>query len=195
MFAWRFCPRVDWCLDFCSSRKPLPLFENSFLFMCHGGIHMSAESHGWWDRDIDHDGQVIRSDVRIAAHEIWQRVRSQAESVLGDTTAAAELMELSVAQASRYLNRKGTPPDAPAPVGLLLVTFWRLLERRRAKLSRLEPIGGIGDLSQRMPDGTWSSQIDSRLDRDKIIRLLSERSRTILALRSAGYDWSEIAKL
>ena len=46
-----------------------------------------------------------------------------------------------------------------------------------------------------MPDGTWSSQIDKRLYRDKIIRLLSERSRTILALRSAGYDWSEIAKL
>jgi hypothetical protein len=156
---------------------------------------MSAESHGWWDRDVDHEGQHIRSDVRTAAHEIWQRVRSQAESVLGDSTAAGELMELSVAQASRYLNRKGIPPDCERQVGLLLVTFWRLLERRRAKLSRLEPIGGIGDLSERVPDGTWSNQIDSRLDRDRIVRLLSDKSRTILALRNAGYEWSEIAKL
>lgn len=181
--------------DLLLSREPLPRFENSFFFSCHGGIHMSAESHGWWDRDVDHEGQVIRSDVRAAAHEIWQRVRGQAESVLGDPTAAGELMELAVVQASRYLNQKGSPPDSPAPVGLLLVTFWRLLERRRAKLSRLEPIGGIGDLSQRTPDNTWSSEIDSRLDRDKIVRLLSERSRTMLALRNAGYGWSEIAKL
>src|ERR1700730_966978 len=155
---------------------------------------MSAESHGWWDRDVDHDGQPIRSDVRAAAHEIWQRVRNQAESVLGDSTAAGELMELSVAQASRYLNRKGVP-DSQRQVGLLLVTFWRLLERRRAKLDRLEPIGDIGNLPERVLDGTWSSQIDSRLDRDKIVRLLSDRSRTILALRNAGYEWSEIAKL
>jgi len=156
---------------------------------------MSAESHAWWDRDVDHEGQRIRSDVRNAAYEIWQRVRNQAESVLGDSTAAGELMELSVAQASRYLNRKGIPPDSQTQVGLLLVTFWRLLERRRAKLSRLEPIGGIGDLSGQVPDGTWSSEIDTRLDRDKIVRLLSERSRTILALRNAGYEWSEIANL
>jgi hypothetical protein len=156
---------------------------------------MSAESHGWWDRDVDHEGQRIRSDVRAAAHEIWQRVRSQAESVLGDSTAAGELMELAVAQASRYLNRKEVPPDSQRQVGLLLVTFWRLLERRRAKLDRLEPIGDIGNLPERVLDGTWSSQIDSRLDRDKIVRLLSDRSRTILALRNAGYDWSEIARL
>ena len=156
---------------------------------------MSAESHGWWDRDVDHEGHRLRSDVRAAAHEIWQRVRSQAESVLGDSTAAGELMELAVSQASRYLNRKGTPPDSQRQVGLLLVTFWRLLERRRAKLGRLEPIGDIGEFSERVLDGTWSNQIDSRLDRDKIVRLLSERSRTVLALRNAGYDWSEVAQL
>ena len=156
---------------------------------------MSAQSHGWWDRDVDHDGHCIRPDVRTAAHEIWQRVRNQTESVLGDSTAAGELMEISVARTSRYLNRKGISPDSQSHVGLLLLTFWRLLERRRAKLSRLEPIGGIGDLSERVPDATWSSQIDTRLDRDKIVRLLTDRSRTILALRNAGYEWSEIAKL
>ncbi len=156
---------------------------------------MCEESHGWWDREVDHQGQRIRSDVRVAAHEIWQRVRSQAESVLGDGAAAAELLELSVAQASRYLNRKRIPVGSESHLGLLLVIFWRLLERRRANLRRLEPVGDIGDLSNRVPDRTWSSQIDSRLDSEKIIRLLSDRCRTILALRSAGYEWLDIAKL
>jgi hypothetical protein len=116
------------------------------------------------------------------------------ESVLGDSGAAGELMELSVAQASNYLDRKGVPVDSQSHVGLLLVIFWRVLERRRSTLSRLEPIGGIGDLSSRVSDN-WSKQIDNRLDAEKIVRLLSEQSRTILALRSAGYEWSDIARL
>ena len=103
-------------------------------------------------------------------------------------------MELSVEQASNYLDRKGVPVDSQSQVGLLLVVFWRLLERRRAALSRLEPIGGIGELSDRVSDD-WSTQIDSRLDAEKIVRLLSEQNRTILALRSAGYEWADIAKL
>jgi hypothetical protein len=155
---------------------------------------MCEPNQGWWDRDTDHEGRRIRSDVRSAAREIWQRVRSQVESVLGESGAAGELMELSVAQASNYLDRKGVPVDSQSHVGLLLIVFWRLLERRRAALSRLEPIGGIGELSDRVSDD-WSTQIDSRLDAEKIVRLLSEQSRTILALRSAGYEWADIAKL
>jgi len=73
--------------------------------------------------------------------------------------------------------------DSQSHVGLLLVTFWRSLERFRVKLNRLQPSGGLGDASERLPD------------RDSIVRLLSDRSRTILALRSAGYEWSDIAKL
>ena len=157
-------------------------------------MHMCEPSQGWWDRETDHEGRQIRSDVRTAAHEIWQRVRGQVESVLGDGDAAGELMELSVAQASNYLDRKGVPVDSQSHVGLLLVIFWRLLERRRAALSRLEPVGGIAELSARMPDD-WSTQIDSRLDAEKIVGLLSEQNRTILTLRSAGYSWSDIAKL
>ncbi len=157
-------------------------------------MHMSVPSQGWWDRDTDQEGRRIRLDVRNAAHEIWQRVLAQVESVLGDSSAAGELMELAVAQASQYLDRRGIPVDSQSHVGLLLVVFWRLLERQRAVLSRLEPVGGISDLSARMPDD-WSTQIDSRLDAEKIVGLLSEQSRTILALRSAGYEWSDISKL
>jgi hypothetical protein len=152
---------------------------------------MLEKSNGWWDRDVDHEGQRIRADVRMAAHEIWLRARGQAESVLGDSAAAGELMELSVAQASRYLDREGIALDSQNHVGLLLVIFRRLLNRRYAKLKRLVP---IGDLSEWLPDQTWGRQIDNRLDCEKIVALLSIRSRTILTLRAAGYDWVEIGK-
>jgi hypothetical protein len=155
---------------------------------------MCEPSQGWWDRETDHEGRQIRSDVRTAAHEIWQRVRHQVESVLGDSAPAGELMELSVAQTSNYLDRKGVPVDSQSHVGLLLIVFWRLLERRRAALSRLEPVGGINELSARMSDD-WSTQIDGRIDAEKIVGLLSEQSRTILTLRSAGYEWADIARL
>jgi hypothetical protein len=158
-------------------------------------MNMCEKSHGWWDRDLDNEGQRIRSDVRTAAHQIWQRARSQAESVLGDSAMAGELMELAVAQASRYLDRKQIPLDSQSHVGLLLVTFWRLLERHRAKLSRLEPMGDINDFSERLPDRTWSSQIVDHLDSEKIVRLLSDQARIVLALRNAGYEWGEIGQL
>jgi DNA-directed RNA polymerase specialized sigma24 family protein len=33
------------------------------------------------------------------------------------------------------------------------------------------------------------------LDFEKIVRLLSDQARTVLALRNAGYEWSEIGQL
>ncbi len=156
---------------------------------------MLEKSHGWWDREVDQDGRRIRSDVRVAAHEIWQRVRIQTESVLGDPAPAAELLELSVVQASRYLDGQGSSDHGQNQVGLLLVIFWRLLERRRAKLSRLESAGDITDLSDLVAERNWTSQIDNHLDCQKIVLLLSVQGRTILALRTAGYGWVEIGQL
>lgn len=155
---------------------------------------MCEPNQGWWDRETDHEGRRLRSDVRNAAREVWERVNAQVESVLGDRAAAGELLELSVAQASDYLDRKGIPEDSQSQVGLLLVIFWRLLERKRAKLSRLETVGGISELAPRVRDD-WSAHIDHRLDMEKIVSLMSDQNRTVLALRSAGYSWSDIAGL
>ena len=150
----------------------------------------------WWDRDVDTEGRHLRSDVRTTAHEIWERACNQTQSVLGETTLAAELMEMAIGQASRYLNRKGFALNSLSPshlTGLTLRCFWAVLQRQARKLRRLELVGGHLELSGLATDSTWSRRIEARIDHERVVRLLSEKCRTILALRDAGYDWKEIA--
>lgn len=149
----------------------------------------------WWDTETDSAGRVIRADVRAAAHEIWDRARNRAHSVLGDGAEAAELMERSVAQVSGYLDRAKAPLGSQSTAGLLMVTFYRALLRYAAKAKRLETIGGTNELSDRLPDDGWAKHIDARLDLEKVVRTLTDRSRTILALRDAGYEWKELAQM
>ena len=79
--------------------------------------------------------------------------------------------------------------------GLLLLVFSRALKRRAGKVNRIESAGGSSDLANRTADDRWSRQVDARLDLERIVRNLSDRSSMVLALRWAGYDWKEIAKL
>jgi DNA-directed RNA polymerase specialized sigma24 family protein len=73
--------------------------------------------------------------------------------------------------------------------------FQRALYRHVAKVKRLETVGGSGELSIRAVDRNWNRQVNARLELEQIVRRLCERSRTILALRYAGYTWKEAAKL
>lgn len=102
----------------------------------------------WWDRDVDHTGRPIRSDVRLAGHEIWEQACQRTKVLLDDLSPAAELMENSIAQVSRYLDRIGAP-ESSQKHGLLMVAFCRGLRRYAAKLNRLEFVGGAGELSSR----------------------------------------------
>jgi DNA-directed RNA polymerase specialized sigma24 family protein len=104
-------------------------------------------------------------------------------------------MESTVAQVSRYLDRGGVLVFSREIDGLLMIAFQRALYRRAAKLRRLETFGGPGELSNRAIDRTWTRQVHAQLELEQIVRLLSERSRTILALRFAGYTWKEAARL
>jgi predicted transcriptional regulator len=149
----------------------------------------------WWDRDADRAGRPIRPDVRTAAHGIWGRACRQAQSLISDGSQAADLMESTVAQVSRYLDRNGVVVFSREMEGLLMVAFQRALYRRVAKLKRVENWGGTEELSRRAVDRTWAHQIHTHLELDQIVRLVGERSRTILALRYAGYTWKESAKL
>lgn len=79
--------------------------------------------------------------------------------------------------------------------GLLMCAFRRALYRRAAKLKRLETIGGARELSSRVVDRSWCRQVNARVELEQVVRLLGERSRTILALRYAGYTWKESARL
>ena len=149
----------------------------------------------WWDKDTDHTGRPIRSDVRASAHRVWNRATKTAQTITGDISQAAELMENTVAQVSRYLDRRCVVVFSREIDGLLMLSFQRSLRRRVAKLKRLEPLGGVKELSTRAVDRTWTRQVHAHLEIDLIVRLLSERSRTILALRYAGYTWKEAAQM
>jgi DNA-directed RNA polymerase specialized sigma24 family protein len=104
-------------------------------------------------------------------------------------------MDSTVAQVSRYLDRGGVMVFSRQIDGLLMIAFRRALYRRAAKLKRLKTFGGTGELSNRAVDRRWMRQVHARLELEQIVRLLSERSRTILALRYAGYTWKEAAQL
>ena len=154
----------------------------------------SGRRFAWWDRDVDRTGRPIRPDVRLAGHEIWEQACQRTDVLLADFEPAAELMESTVAQVSRYLDRIGAPVSTRKH-GLLLVAFCRALRRYAAKSSRLELVGGSGDLANHTVDHAWMRQVNARLDLKSIVRQLSERNAAVLALRAAEYEWKEIAQL
>src|ERR1700692_2441080 len=84
----------------------------------------------WWDRELDHAGRPIRPDVRLAGHEIWEQACQRTQVLLADQSPAAELMENTVAQVSRYLDRIGAPLST-RKYGLVLVAFCRALAAMR----------------------------------------------------------------
>jgi hypothetical protein len=79
--------------------------------------------------------------------------------------------------------------------GGCLARFARQLESESGHSMRRARVAVASIARARLPDRTWSSQIDDRLDCEMIVRLLSDQGRTVLALRNAGYGWSEIGQL
>src|ERR1700758_5490542 len=122
----------------------------------------------WWDRDVDQAGRPIRSDVRLAGHEIWEQACQRTKAALDDHGPAAELMENSVAQVSRYLDRIGAP-ESSEKRGLLMLAFCRALRRHTAKSTRLKLVGGCGELPNHTVDNAWIRQIDARLELQNIV--------------------------
>lgn len=155
---------------------------------------MAKPIYTWWDREFDGAGRLIRLDVRAAAHEIWDEASRRTHAVLADRGPAADLMERSVAQISRYLDRIGAPPARPKR-GLLMVAFCRALRRHASKLHRLRFVGGSSELARRTLDELWVRQVHARLDIERTISRLSEKNGQVLSLRAAGFEWPEIAQL
>jgi len=147
----------------------------------------------WWDREVDRVGRPIRDDVRSAAHEVWAEAGRRTEALIVDPAQAADLMEDSVARVSRYLDRIGAPKSFPKN-GLLLLAFSRALRRLVAKSRRLQLAGGAVELSSLAVDHGWTRQVNAQLELENIVRKLSERNGTVLALRCAGYNWEEVAQ-
>jgi hypothetical protein len=154
----------------------------------------TARALVWWDREVDQAGRPIRPDVRLAGHEIWQQACQRTQALLDDQGPAAELMENTVAQVSRYLDRIAAP-ESSSKHGLLMVAFCRRLRRYATKLNRLELVGGTGELSNRTLDEGWIGQVNARLELEKVVRKLSHRNGTLLMLRAAGYEWKDVAQI
>lgn len=143
---------------------------------------------------MDRTGRPIRPGVRLAAHEIWEQACQRTHVLLADDEPAAELMEYTVAQVSRYLDRIGAPLSTRKH-GLLLLAFCRALRRHAAKVTRLELMGRSEELSGYASDNAWARQVNTRLDLENIVRQLSARNAAVLTLRAAEYEWKEIAQL
>lgn len=154
----------------------------------------AAKMPVWWDRDIDQTGRPIRKDVRVAGRETWGVAYRRTRTLLNDPGPAAELMETSVAEVSRYLDRIGAPQSSHKH-GLVMAAFSRRLRRYATKLNRLEFVGGSAELSSHPVAGDWVNEVNSRLEIEGIVRKLRADNAAVLMLRAAGFDWKDVAQL
>jgi hypothetical protein len=159
----------------------------------HTQMSASRNISRWWDRECDKSGQPIRADVRAAAIEIWDKACGRTQRALGDATDAADLMERCVSRISRSLDRRQALLFSQKTSAMLMVAFSRELSRHAGRLRRTQPSGDASAMEEYLCASNWANEIDSRLDWERLVVRLSERSRMILALKTAGYDWKEIA--
>jgi hypothetical protein len=150
----------------------------------------------WWDREADSAGRPIRQDVRASAHTLWDQACLRVRTMLGDSSDAAMLMEKSVLQVSRYLDRIGAPPGMDT-AGVLMSAFCRALRRHGTKLHRIEFVPDIAEVAELlMPTTTQcTAKEDCLMDAEKAARRLSPRGRTMLDLRRVGFEWKEIGQI
>ncbi len=149
----------------------------------------------FWDRDSDEYGNLIRPDVRRAAHAVWSKAQRMACSLLGGTDDAAEIFESCVARVSRYLDRRQELMSSDRTEAVLLLAFRQALYDVLAKRRTLESIANDAELDEGIKGIPWQREIEFRLDFEKLLVRLSQQSRKMLLLRNAGYQWLEIAVL
>lgn len=150
----------------------------------------------WWDREIDNQtGAALRSDVREAAHRVWRWVRLRTQEVFGDPSDAAEILESSVRAISRYLDKNNVVPNSADPAGLLIVAAYRSLKRLAKKRRRLELLGSVSDLAEVLHIPDWRDDIERTIFLEELAGEFDPKTRGMLRLRMAGYDWKEVGRM
>jgi len=148
----------------------------------------------WWDRDRDERGNALRSDVREAAKRVWPRLLDLARRALRDPEAEAlNILEDVVDTISAYLDAKNVPLHDPG--GLLTTAFKRELYRRSREDKKVVNIGDSAELADWLSSSDPASEADQRIFFEEIVQFLKPRNRAILRLRTAGYEWDEIAQM
>jgi hypothetical protein len=148
----------------------------------------------WWDRETDCSGRPIRADVRAAARQVWDDACQKTRASLGEACEAAGLMERTVTQVSRYLDRREIPLFAQDTVGLILCAFIRALRRYAARHRRVELAENPEELAAPDAGKHCNSKVDCGLDAKKAASHLSERGRKMYELRKTGFEWKEVAQ-
>lgn len=156
-----------------------------------GTVYDKAPS--WWGGNIDSAGTPIREDVSDAAQNIWPIVCREVQASLHDTSEAAELLEKSVCQISRYLNKQGAKTRDTNPPGLLLTAVRRALLRKSRKADRVVAVGSGLDTIHSAP--SWENDLVIEMFFEQLLRRLSPQGGKILTLRRSGYGWKEISEI
>ncbi len=133
--------------------------------------------------------------VRAVASEISEHAARRAQAVFGDAAHARPLLQCAVAAVSRYLVIKGGPFWPGNTRTLLRASFRRALQRSAARLNCREVLGGASDVEEAVlafENSGWS--VGFFMNPEHVVCLLSDKSRSILALRDVGYDWKEIGR-
>lgn len=152
----------------------------------------SLEVPLWWDRDVDRAGRTIRLDVREAALSVWRNTCRRSQ-IIADLSQAADLMEGTVSQISRYLDWRNVAIFSHNIEGLVAYSFRRAVRREEIKRNRFLSLDNPTKLPERGSTQNWGDQIVARLELEEVIKLLGDQSRRVLALRYAGYTWNETA--
>jgi DNA-directed RNA polymerase specialized sigma24 family protein len=148
----------------------------------------------WFDREFDSFGKPIRADVREAAKAKWPQLSAFARRRLGDRELEIqELFEKSVEKVSRHLDRKNAPSQDPS--ALLVIKFRQELHTLWRRLDRVAAKGNSTDLEPMLATSEWGEEANRHIFLEELVRYLSKQNRTVLRLRGAGYEWSEIAKM
>lgn len=154
----------------------------------------SSEDLPWWDRESDPSGTSIRADVRTSARKQWNSACRQTKALLGEACEAYRLMERSVIQVSRYLDRQAIPLFARDTDRLLMCAFGRALRRFAAKRHRIV-LPGDAEIDAMLAARCVAIDQDRLLDAERATRHFSDRARRMHDFREAGYDWKEIASM
>lgn len=150
----------------------------------------------WWDRETDEQtGGPLRPDVRESAHRIWNLVCRKCDQILGDSSDAAEVLEGAVKASSRYLDKREVAVGSADPGGLVVLAVYRSLMRIAQKRHRIEFVGTVSELDQLLRTPNWRDENDRQIFLEELARELDPKTRGILRLRIAGYDWGEIARM